>query len=129
MTFGPKPNGSPTRMTTPAARLRSMQLKVSLRPRGARRLCQVGTSVLHGDEAVRVTREALRPLEVALGVPLPFIVVHRVEQLRDALLPLREEPARLEDVQRRTADWWAAVKRHYSGRFERMMCNGPPGEA
>ena len=83
----------------------------------------MGTPVLYGDEAARVTREALRPLELSLGVPLPFVVVRHVEQLHDALLPFREEPTRLDDVQRRTAEWWADVKHHYAGRFERAVCS------
>ena len=65
-----------------------------------------------GDEAVRVVREALRPLQDALREPLPFIIVRSVGELLDALQPLTTEQARLDRLQRQVAEWWSAVKRH-----------------
>mmetsp|Transcript_36506 Transcript_36506/g.106872 ORF Transcript_36506/g.106872 Transcript_36506/m.106872 type:complete len:618 (-) Transcript_36506:79-1932(-) len=84
---------------------------------------QVGTDVLYGEEAARVVREALRPLEVALGAPLPFVVVRSVGDLPGVLQPLWEEPARLDSLQSQLREWWAAVKGHFAERFRRALCS------
>ena len=61
----------------------------------------------------------------ALGTPLPFLVVRDVHELARELGRLRDEPPLLDAMQRRTREWWEAVKEHYARRFEEAMCPSP----
>ena len=90
---------------------------------------QVGTRALYGDEAARATRGALRPLVEALGAPLPFLVVRDAAALARELRRLHAEPPLLDAMQRRTREWWEAVKEHYARQFEQAMCPPSPGDA
>ena len=65
---------------------------------------------------------ALRPLEEALGEPLPFVVVRAAADLRPVLVRLHARPEQLDEMQRRTREWWARVKDHFGVRMRASLC-------
>ena len=90
----------------------------------------VGTACTYGDAAAVATRGALRPLVAAMGgAPLPFVVVRRAEELAPVLARLRADPDELDELQRRTREWWAAVKRHFGREMRASLCGAPARRA
>ena len=79
----------------------------------------VGTTPTYGESAVEAVRAAFASLANVTGMPPPFLVVKHAEELPAALAGLAASSDALDEMQRRSREWWSQAKAYYAGRFER----------